>query len=91
MTAARVSGRRVEAGLVGLGGAMGFGEGSGDFQDGVFGAAVAVFFVVFAADDGDGVEDVSRVIVVQTVEMEDASTHKRCCQFSACAQEGAER
>jgi hypothetical protein len=56
---AGIGGRRVEAGLVRLAGAGGFQQGVVDFEDDAFGAVVAVvFFFVFAADDGEGVEDV---------------------------------
>ena len=42
MTAARVGRGRIEAGLVGLAGLHGLGEGVVDFEDGAFGAVVAV-------------------------------------------------
>ena len=59
---AGVGGGWVEAGLVGVAGAGGFGEGVGDFEDGALGAVVAVGGDVFAFDDGEGVEDVGGVV-----------------------------
>ena len=70
MTAARVGGGRIEAGLVGLAGFHGLGEGVVDFEDGVFGDVAAGFDhlaggvlfggagLVLALHDGEGVHDV---------------------------------
>jgi hypothetical protein len=56
MTAERVGGVG-EAGLIGVAGADGFGEGVVDFQDDVFGAVVAVEIgLVLALHDGEGVQ-----------------------------------
>lgn len=58
MTAPWISRWRVEAGLVGLAVALGGGEGVVDFQDGAFGAVVAVeLLLVLALYDREGVHD----------------------------------
>ncbi len=58
MATRRIGGRRVEEGLVGVAGCDGLGEGVVDLEDGFFGAVVAVFGLVLAFDDGEGVHDV---------------------------------
>ena len=68
---AGVGGGWVEAGLVGVAGAGGFGEGVVDFEDGALGAVVAVGGEVFAFDDGEGVEDVGGVVAGDAVEVEE--------------------
>jgi len=71
MTATRVRRGRVEASLVGLAGAGGFGHCVVDFEDGALGSVVAVFLDVLAFDDGEGVEDVGGVVAVEAVEVEE--------------------
>ena len=83
MTTLRIGGWRVEARLVGLAGFDGGGEGVVDFEDGVFGEVATGLDdfsggvgllgagLVFAADDGEGVHDVGRVLAGQAVEMEE--------------------
>lgn len=59
MTTPRISRRRLAAGLVGMPGLHGFGEGVVDFEDDAFGAVVAVeLLLVLALYDGEGVQDV---------------------------------
>src|SRR5512137_69972 len=59
MAAAWVSRWRIKAGLVGLAGLHGGGEGVVDFEDDAFGAVVAVELrLVLALYDGEGVQDV---------------------------------
>jgi hypothetical protein len=41
---------------------LGFGEGVVDLEDCVFGAVVAVLFLVFALHDREGVEEVAAVV-----------------------------
>lgn len=59
MAAAWVSRWRIKAGLVGLAGLHGGGEGVVDFEDDAFGAIVAVeLFLVLALHVWEGVQDV---------------------------------
>ena len=59
MAAGEVGGGWVQQGLVGHAGLHGLGEGVVDLEDGFFGAVVAVFGLVFALHDGEGVHDVA--------------------------------
>lgn len=62
----------IKASLVGLAGKSGFGKGVVDFQDRGFGFVFAVVFgFVLTADNGEGVEDVSGVVAVDAVEVEE--------------------
>ena len=59
MAAPRISRGRIEACGVGGAGALAVGEGVVDFEDGAFGAVVAIEFgLVFALYDWEGVQDV---------------------------------
>ena len=59
MAAARVCWWRIKAGLAELAGALGGGESVVDFEDGAFGAVIAVELgFVFALHDGECVQDV---------------------------------
>ena len=58
MAAFRVCRRWVEAGFVWDSGSDCLGHFVVDFEDGAFGAVLAIFLLVLAADDGEGVHDV---------------------------------
>ena len=58
MTTPTIRRGRVEAGLVGLAGGDGVLHGVVDFEDGSLGAVFAVFCLVLALYDGEGVHDV---------------------------------
>ena len=69
MARVTVAGWRVERTDEGLAAGAGFGELVVEGEDGVAGAVGAVGGFVFAADDGEGVEDVGGVVAVQAVEV----------------------
>lgn len=54
-----IGGGWVHKGLVRQAGLHGLGEGVVDLEDGLFGAVVAVFGLVFALHDGEGVHYVA--------------------------------
>ncbi len=66
----RVGRGRIEEGLVRNSSAGRFGHPVVDFENDSLGSEFAVSGLVFLPDDGEGVEDVGRVVAVDAVEME---------------------
>lgn len=79
MAGADVAWRRVEGRREGFAGGLGFGELVVEGEDGVAGAVGTVGGFVFAADDGEGVEDVGGVGAAQAVEVEVGGGVSRHC------------
>jgi hypothetical protein len=73
---------RVEEGLVGLAGCVGFGHGVVALQDEPLGAVLAVGRHVPPADDGEGVHDVVRVVAADSIQVKERGVDLSSQQFA---------
>lgn len=65
-----VSWRRVKQRLVRLTGANGLGHGVVDFQYDALSAVFAIFLLVFALDNGEGLPNIVHIVALNAVEVE---------------------